>query len=70
LVIIIERPHQKWWGFFMSTRITDGTGGMLFGNANQIILISDGKVVLHMPIKFTQVITGEIFFNKVLTNIF
>jgi len=24
----------------MSTRITDGTGGMLFGNANQNILIS------------------------------
>jgi hypothetical protein len=28
---MIERPHQKWWGFFMSTRITEftrwGSGG-------------------------------------------
>jgi hypothetical protein len=59
---MIERPHQKWWGFFMSTRITEFTRSfriwwMLFGKKPLIIFAK----------QYFTGLRGKMILNKTLT---
>jgi len=61
LWFITERPREKSWGFFMSTRITPpptSPGGMLFGNC-QSISGAAAQILFSYYISFHKTLTKK-----------